>query len=97
MTGVACILRFALPEIEDLDWELDAESSNSSRSFDSESEQKKKESEDSGSDAVHSFDEENLNVLLDIGSELDGSIVDDDEYESKFEEEKFNESLSVGK
>lgn len=94
MTGVACILKYSLPEIENLDWELEAVSS--SRSYDSESE-KKKDSSDDASEAVHSFDEENLNVLLDVGSELDGSIYDEDDFNAKYEEEKVNESLSDGK
>ena len=75
MTGVACILRFALPELDDIEIDQISDSDEDS----SETQSEKETSQDDPSEAVHSFDEENLNNLLDMGSELDGSIQDEEE------------------
>lgn len=70
MTGVACILRFALPELDDVEEELDADSEQDS----SDDSNDKESDDDEENSQAQSFDEHNLEQLLDGIDDVEGSI-----------------------
>ena len=74
MTGVACILRFALPELDDVEEESIKDSEDDSSDQDPD----KEDSDEENGSVAQSFDDQNMDDLL--GSDIDqGSIQDDEE------------------